>query len=40
MNFDIQLRPHHVSAFINFRNKKLYLFSDEEYINIFKGKNK
>lgn len=40
MQYDIKLRPHHVSAFIDFESKNLFLLSDEEYITRFREKNK
>ena len=39
MKYDIKLRPHHVKAFLNFESKKLFLLSDEEYLNKFQKKN-
>lgn len=40
MDFDIKLRPHHVTAFINFCNNKKYLLSDKEFIKEFQERNK
>ena len=40
MKYDIILRPHHVTSFINFENKELYKLTEQEYIKRFQEKNK
>lgn len=40
LNYNFELRPHHVNALVNFYKNKLYNLSDDEYIESFRLKNK